>query len=103
MKLTTKRIEKMYFMIRDANALNAKIAKELNRGNGHGNGVVLAKKAKKSHASSSARQAHGKYLGLIRHLTKGQRKAISKTRKAEGVNAAIAAARKLNVERQKSA
>lgn len=82
-----------------------KLAAQLRRflATGHNNGVVLAKKAKKKHAASSARQSHGRYMGLIRHLNKSQRKAVATFRKKEGIGPAISFAKKLNAERQKSA
>ena len=46
-------------------------------------------------AQKSARQAQGRYLGAIRRLSKASRARIREIRKRQGVQAAIAAAKKL--------
>ncbi len=46
-------------------------------------------------AQRAARQAQGRYLGAIRQLSKASRARIREIRKRQGVQAAIAAAKKL--------
>jgi hypothetical protein len=48
-----------------------------------------------SAAVKKTRQAQGKYLGAIRQLSKANRKRIKAIREKSGVNASIAAARKM--------
>jgi len=58
---------------------------------------ALRKKASRAitTAQRAARQAQGKYLGAIRQLSKASRAKVKEIRKSSGVQAAIAAAKKM--------
>ena len=72
----------------------AKAAMGLGNGNGHTK-PIEAKRRKSSAKVKSARQLHGKYLGLTRGLTPQDRSEVAKQRIDKGVRAAIAMAKRL--------
>ena len=99
--LTETKVTKLFALIAEKQKLSAKIAKALSPRKPH-----KAKKASNGHSETprvskavrSQRKLQGRYLGAVRRLSKGQRKAVAKVREESGYLKAIAAAKRLAKE-----
>ena len=87
-------IIKVYGMIQQKNAIEAKIAKALNGKTNHVE-PPTPKLVKTNWKIAKLRVLQGRYLGAVRPLTKTQRKQVSKIREANGYTKAIAKAKQL--------